>query len=250
MRKIAVAVLIGFILLDIIPATLGLSLGVKSGDWIVYDFQQSLGSEQNQKVEFLSVLGTVVTMRVTDSSLTGVEVSGQNETIDLAADEVSPQEVSFLSTRVYLIPAGLSKGDFAYLGNQIGNRTILSETTVTYAGAIRTVIYANFSLQGNQYTLYWDKQTGVLAQATMSSGIFFKALLAVDTNMWTGGIGWWPWAIIAIAVALGIITSNKHITRRLSRLFHPQLTDETTTKKLTNPHEHAAGKDYVHQPSD
>jgi hypothetical protein len=231
MQKMAVAVLIGFILVAIIPTTSGLNLGVKSGDWIVYDFQESLGSEQNQKVEFLNVLGAVVTMRVTDSSLTGLELTSQNETFDLATDEVSPQVVSFLSARVYVIPSGLNQGDFVYLGSQIGNRTILSEATVIYAGAVRTVIYANFSVQGNQYALYWDKQTGVLVQATMSSGIYFKALLAVDTNMWTGEIGWWLWVIIAVAVACGIITSNKYLARKLGKMFHRQVKDETTTEK-------------------
>jgi hypothetical protein len=120
-------------------------------------------------------------------------------------------------------------GDSVYLGNEIGNRTISSETTEAYAGADRRIIYSNFSLNGNQYALYWDKQTGVLAEGTMFSGAMYRALLVTATNMWAGALGWWLWALIAIAIACGIISSRKGFTRMLRRRVSTRRVDDKKT---------------------
>jgi hypothetical protein len=224
--KITAALLVGFILLAIAPATLGLSLGVKSGDWIVYDIQESFASERGQRIEFESVAGTNLTLVVTDT-LAGTQTS-QTGYIDLATNE--DFATSFFSARMYVIPIDISVGDSVYLGNEVGSSRISGEKTGNYAGADRRVVYANFSLQESQYTLYWDKQTGVLVEGTISSGTVFKSLSTVGTSMWTGGLGWWLWALIAIAVVCGIIASRKDFTKMLGRRFHTRRTDEKTTK--------------------
>ena len=211
---IIAAILVSSVLLATIPHTLGLSLGVKGGDWIDYDLQESYSSEREQKIEFLSVAGTVVTLHVTVGTSGSIEID-QTETIDLASED--DFATSFLTVRVYVIPANLGIDDPVYLGSEIGNRTISGEATKTYAGEDRRTIYSNFSFSQNQYTLYWDKQTGILVEATISSGPMFKALMIIDTNMWIGGSGFWLWVIIAIVVVAGIAASKKDFLGKLRR---------------------------------
>ena len=211
---IIAVILVSSVLLAIIPHTLGFSPGVTSGDWIDYDLQESYGPEREQKIEFLTVAGTVVTLHVTIGTSGNIEID-QTETIDLASED--DFATSFLTVRAYVIPVNLGADDPVYLGSEIGNRTISGEATKTFAGEDRRTIYSNFSFSQNQYTLYWDKQTGILVEATISSGSMFKALMIVDTNMWIGGFGSWLWVIIAIVVVAGIVASKKDFFGKLLR---------------------------------
>jgi hypothetical protein len=202
-----------------------LSLGVKNGQWIKYGSQETFspGGERWQKIEFLSVTGTTITIRVIVHMSVGIETD-QTETIDLAtSDDFS---MALFNVRVYIIPADLKMSDFIYLG-VFGNRTISDETTKAYAGADRRVVYSNFSQNGNQYTFYWDKQTGVLTEGTMVFGAAFKTLWVTETNMWEAELGWWFWAIIIIIVVCGVVASRKSIIGRLHRK------DEDQGKSLT-----------------
>jgi len=52
-----------------------------------------------------------------------------------------------------VIPANLTVGDTIYITGY-GNVTIANETTGTYAGASRTIVYASFSQYGIQLTYY------------------------------------------------------------------------------------------------
>jgi len=84
-------------------------LGVKSGDWIQYDFQETFSSvgERWQMVEFLSVVGTKVTIRVTIHMSPAIETN-QTRTIDLSSSDNF--QVVFFGVRVYLIPSNLGVG--------------------------------------------------------------------------------------------------------------------------------------------
>jgi uncharacterized membrane protein YoaK (UPF0700 family) len=83
----------------------------------------------------------------------------------------------------FVIPANLTTGDTIFMSGY-GNVTITGETTRTYAGASRTVVYASFSQYGTQLTYYWDKQTGVMVEATVVSGTMTGTAKATETNMW------------------------------------------------------------------
>jgi hypothetical protein len=218
------------ILLVTVPTALGFNLGVKSGDWIEYDYQENseITTEQNQKVEFINVAGTELTLRVTEIMPSGAQFP-QTEDIDLTTGE-DFSTLSFVSARTIIIPNGTSIGGSVYLGNQFGNRTILGEATMACAGADRRVIFANFSLQQSQYTMYWDKQTGVLVEATMSAGVMYKTLSIVDTNMWTGGLGWWLWVIIAIVIAAGIMSTKRKAIGNLLRRSNARRNGEAPAK--------------------
>jgi uncharacterized iron-regulated membrane protein len=74
----------------------------------------------------------------------------------------------------------------------------------------------------NQYVFYWDKQTGVLVDATMSYGTISNSLSLIDTNMWTGLSDWWIWILIGAVIALGILASRKKAIEKPSQKSHPK----------------------------
>jgi hypothetical protein len=225
-RRRLIAAIIGLIALLITPTALCAGLGVKAGDWIEYDIQESFSPEHAQRLDFLSIAGNELTIRVTEGTIIGG--INQTESIDFSTDQ--DFQTAFLTVRAHVIPAGSEAGDSVYLGMDFGNRTISGETTRTYAGAERTVVYSNFSLQLNRYVLSWDKQTGVLVEATISAGTASKSLSTVDTSMWTGGIGWWLWLILGAAIVLGIVVSRKDVTRKLNKKRDAQRADKPGTE--------------------
>jgi parallel beta-helix repeat protein len=163
------------------PTPPGVQVGVKAGDWIKYDYTitgapSGTPLPQWLKVEFLSVEGTSATVRVTMRMSDGTE---QNATgpVDVVAGGQA------LGLSGFVIPANLTTGDSVYITGY-GNITITDETTRTYAGATRTVVYASFSQYGTQLTYYWDKQTGVMVEASTTSGGMTGTAKATETNMW------------------------------------------------------------------
>ena len=203
----------------------GVQVGVKTGDWIKYDCTVSGAPSGTSlptwmKVEFLSVEGTNVTVRVTEHMSDGTE---QNET--MAVDVVAGGG-TFNAFSGFVIPANLATGDFIYIGGY-GNITIAGEATKTYAGARRTVLYATFSQAHGRY--YWDKQTGVMVEASVSSGGITVTAKATETNMWVFApfwMQWWFWVIIAAGIV--VLAGAIYLKRRKSSitpLLPPEGTD-------------------------
>jgi parallel beta-helix repeat protein len=167
---------------NIQPVKAGGMVGVKAGDWIKCTYTISgwpSGTPYPEwlKVEFLSVEGTNATIRVTMRMSDGTEQS-DTMTLDVAAGGGTFQGLSG-----FVIPANCTTGDSIYMTGY-GNVTIAGETTGTYAGASRTVVYASFSQYGTQLTYYWDKQTGVMVEASVVSGSVTATAKATETNMW------------------------------------------------------------------
>jgi hypothetical protein len=177
------------------------SVGAKAGDWIKYDYTVTgtpAGTPLPQwlKVEFLSVEGTNATVRVTMHMSDGTE---QNATVPV--DVVAGGQALGLSG--FVIPANLTTGDSVYITGY-GNVTIAEETTRTYAGASRTVVYASISQYGTQLTYYWDKQTGVMVEASTTSGTMTGTGKATETNMWQTAPSF-PFDPIMLSVLIAIV---------------------------------------------
>jgi hypothetical protein len=159
-------------------------IGVKAGDWIKLNYTVT-GSSFGlipawMKVEFLSVdtpQATVI-VRMTIHMSNGTE-QNQTGTTSLAG---TPGNGSVIFSGL-IIPANSTMGDSAYIIGY-GNTTITGETVRTYVGATRGVIYANFSQQGNRLVFYWDKQTGVIAEADIVSATMNATSIVTETNMW------------------------------------------------------------------
>jgi len=177
-------------------------VGVEAGNWIKIDYEISGAPSGTPlplwlKVEFLSVEGTSATVRVTMHMSDGAE---QYATVPV--DVVAGGQALGLSG--FVIPANCTTGDCIHMSGY-GNVTIEGQTTGTYAGARRIVVYASFSLYGTQLTYYWDKHTGIMVEATTISGSMTASGKATETNMWEAvsspfWMQWWFYAIVAAGV--------------------------------------------------
>ena len=190
-------------------------VGVKAGDWIKVEYTIT-GWPSGQpypkwlKVEFLSVEGTNATVRVTMHMSDGTD---QNDTVPVIVGAGGGEAFGLSG---FVIPANLTVGDSVYISGY-GNVTLAGETTRTYAGASRTVVYASFSQYGTQLTYYWDKQTGVMVEAYTASGGVTATAKATETNMWQpapSGFPIEPIYIIAIAIIIIIIAAAILLIRK------------------------------------
>jgi len=190
-------------------------VGVKSGDWIKIEYTVS-GWPSGQsypewlKIEFLTVNGTNATVRITMHMSDGTE---QTDTGSINIG-MGNQIMGFSGV---VIPANSKKGDSVYMTG-FGNVTIEGEETRTYAGASRTVVYASFSQYGSQLTYYWDKQTGVMVEASMSSGNISATAKATETNIWEAGPSGFPldpiYIIIIVVVVVAVVATVIILVRR------------------------------------
>jgi hypothetical protein len=224
------------------------SFGGKSGDWAEYEWQDEMQAETGEssyfaRIDFLSVEGANVTVNAT--LYTSTSSFNETKTIDLTsqnADDDIMLEPMF-NARVYFIPAELNVTDPVYLGELYGTQNITGQTTNSYAGADRTVVFTNFTLQGSNYYFYWDKQTGVLTEGLKYIGAAYNDVLVTATNMWSPPI--LPpvllWVAIALAIVLGIYSSRR-ISKKAPRKGNTKPTLTKTNSFLS--FRLSRGKDY------
>jgi parallel beta-helix repeat protein len=165
---------------DVLPDEV--QVGIKAGDWIKLDYEISGAPSGTplptwMKVEFLSVEGTNVTIRMTMHMSDGTE---QNATAPVSI--VSGGDALGVSGLV--IPANSKTGDSIHMSGY-GDVAITGETTRKFAGASRTAVYASISGSDFEGSYYWDKQTGVLVESSAVSGTMTATAKATETNMWT-----------------------------------------------------------------
>ena len=190
-------------------------VGVKSGDWIKIEYKVS-GLPEGQpypewlKIEFLTVNGTNATVRIT------MHMSDGTEQTDTGSINIG-MENQIMGFSGVVIPTNSKKGDSVYMTG-FGNVTIEGEETRTYAGASRTVVYASFSQYGSQLTYYWDKQTGVMVEASMSSGNIHATAKVTETNIWEAGPSGFPldpiYIIIIVVVVVAVAATVIILARR------------------------------------
>jgi hypothetical protein len=188
-------------------AAQAIDIGIKAGEWIKFEYRASgLPAGQSYpewlKLDVLSVQGTRAVIRVTMPMPDGTEQSS-NATMDLAAGSA---EASGLSG--FVIPASLTTGDSVYITGY-GNMSIEGETTKSCVGASRTVVYASLPQNETHLTYYWDKSTGIMVEASVTSGNVTMTAKAIETNMWeatTTRLPWWVWVIVAVAIVAAAFT--------------------------------------------
>ena len=181
--------------------------GIKEGDWIKFEYMITgwpAGQPHPEwlKLEFLSIEGTADSVKVTMGMSDGTE---QSDTVPVGVGEGNGEAFGLDG---FVISPNLRRGDSVYFSGY-GDVTIEGETTRTYAGVSRRVVYVSFSepvpYQGEvQLSYYWDKQTGVMVEASTTWGDVTATAKATETNMLEAtarGMTWWPWVIIAIAIA-------------------------------------------------
>lgn len=222
MRAVHAIVLVSVLLLTLssaeVPALAEMSFGGKTGDWAEYQLNGPVLTGEMLRIEFQNVSGASLTVNITVYTTSLTELS-EIKNIDLTSENANddfPMEPWF-NARVYFVPSGLTVNDSVYLGQIFGNVTIIGDTTKSYAGANREVIYANFSQQNFSYVFYWDKQTGLLTEGTRTFGVGVTDVVISETSMWGWIAIWWLWILVAIAISLGILTSRKNIMKKLRK---------------------------------
>jgi hypothetical protein len=148
-------------------------VGVRGGDRIEYRFEYSGDPPENRtetsKVEVLRVTGTQVELKTTAEFSNGTD-SVKTDTYDV---ETGVKDL-------FLIPAGLSRGDEFFHEDMDGNVTIDDERKMRVAGADRNVLVS----MGANVEFGWDQETGVLVHVQIISNDYTSTIDVVDTNMW------------------------------------------------------------------
>ena len=180
---------------------------IKAGDWIKFEYTIT-GWPAGQpcpewlELEFISVEGTSASVNVR------LGMSDCQELNDIVPVDLGEGGGEAFGLAGFVISPNLRRGDSVYFSGY-GDVTIEGETTRTYAGARRRVVYASFSQSVPpqsevQLSYYWDKQTGVMVEASTTWEDVTATAKATETNMLeatASGMIWWPWVIIAIAIA-------------------------------------------------
>jgi hypothetical protein len=202
--KIVAKIMSSFMLVFIFSVTSafadsGFKVGVKSGDWVKFDVTVTPSDDLASKwfrMEFLSVKGTVAYVRMTTHLPNGTDLFEEDYFNMSSTDGEGLWQG-------YVISANSSAGDSVYLGYEA---KINGETTGSYAGANRTIIYVSLSSDLND-TYYWDKETGVLTEyVSLQNGKTVNIKLT-STNLWGQGLSLfdlWP-SLIMILVATVVV---------------------------------------------
>jgi len=156
-------------------------IGVKTGDWIKYEYTITGAPPETLlptwlKVEFLNVEGTTATVCTTTHMSDGTELT-----------ETTTGDLLYGSLSGVAIPANCTTGDFIYISGY-GYVMIIGETTRIYAGMSRVVVYSSFSVYGFPLTYYWDKQTGIMVEGSTTALGITVTLRATETNMWSTAV--------------------------------------------------------------
>ena len=230
-------------------ATSSVSVGVKAGDWLNVSYAITgapVGSNLPTwiRLDILGVVGTVVTARVTMHMTDGTE---QNATVSVDVAGGGGAALPVLAGGI--IPANSRVGDILTLTG-LGVVTIAGETTKTYAGASRTVVYASLTQSGTQLTYYWDKETGVIVEASVTSGTMSASAAATETNMWAAAAatglllgGTFLYLILAVALIVVVAVLALIWRRRSAKVgqgararWPTLLTGSTRISSLPYPH--------------
>ena len=188
-----------------------ITVGVKQDDWIEYKTNITGTPPESHditsaRMEIVGVMGVIINLNVTSKFSNGTLLL-ENVTLNLETGQLGDD---------FVIPANLDVGD-SFFDIRIGNVTISKLEEKTIAGATRTVVHA----KTEQTIFYWDRATGVLAEANSSFPDYGFTLdtTVAKTNMWqpqTSGpytnIGYiLAAAVVAVAtlIALAIILRRK-----------------------------------------
>lgn len=222
-------------------------LGIKTSDWIKYeytvtDWPQGIPYTEWQKMEILGVNGTTATIRVITHISDGTD-KNQTMIVDIAAGDETSDPFSW-----FVIPTNCTAGD-SLQTSRYSFITIAGEINKTYAGASRTTVYTTFSQDEIWRRYYWDKDTGVMVEASMIWGSISVTAKATETNMWQTAPFWvqlWLWTIIVVAALAGAIYFSKKRRRPATPLLPPESMETTSVDGEMTPKQNSALFYYEH----
>lgn len=185
--------------------------GVKAGDWVKYnitgpsDFPQQVENFWlNATIEYLA--GTLVWITIeSNSTSVGNQSSIQ---VDIAYDCWIAEAWPFI------VPANLSAGD-SIPGGPIAT---INDTTQHFGRDAAHIRTDSIDLTSDWY---WDRQTGVLLEASGSSSSGPIAYKMDSNNMWSGspfGLPDLVWPIITVVIVVAAVLVGVFLMRRGKKL--------------------------------
>ncbi|MEM3579772.1 MAG: hypothetical protein QXQ64_00725 [Candidatus Bathyarchaeia archaeon] len=204
LKQLSLLILLGCLASMALPAMAQYTTGVKSGDWIKYDFDISYMG--------MSYKGTI---KITIQSVTSTTISG---TVELTGNfPGTPPGTSFyidIATwsggSFFIVPTNLNVGDY------IPGVGATVQAIADWQG--RKAYKANTGFTGFPVEVYWDQATGVLLElkGSMSTpyGSATMSIKATDTNMFSLGLGWFLWVIIIVVVVAVVAVVAVILLRR------------------------------------
>jgi hypothetical protein len=216
MRRAIVLVLAIMLLLSsvsplcILVAYPEVQVGVKSGDWMRYDI---VTEERNwtgwQRFDLYEVEANLIKFNAStySDSFGYINTTGQYNMSEMETNMAYPNDV----LKTIVIPANMRTGDIL-LYYDMGSIPIAGETSATYLGATRSVIYATYtatnesSSEASRIDYKWDVITGVILEYTAlyPDGKTTTGKIA-DTDLWSSQQGIDIYVLVTIVIVVAAI---------------------------------------------
>jgi hypothetical protein len=210
-------------------------VGVKTGDWMKYDIVVEEANFTGWiRFDLYNVEAGLISYNSTtysDTTSNYTYTSGQYNLSDISAYVVYPND----TIQTFIIPANLKTGD-TLLFYGMSAITIAGETSETYLGATRDVLYATYTpvhvpSEASSIDYKWDKATGIALEYTAyyPDGKTTTGTIA-DTNMWQPESTINPYllyAIIIVVVAIIVIVALTAVRARRKKGTAPASPQES-----------------------
>jgi hypothetical protein len=204
-----------FLFLSAIAVASGVSVGVKTGDWIEYTVSTTgLPSEGHDvvwaRMEILNIVNGEITVNTTTKATNGT-LSNIVMTLNPSTGQVDVWAI---------IPANLGKGD-SFFDKNLGNIPIMGQQEITVGGVVRDTTFYNSSDRFKR----WDKLTGVFLEGTDVLGNYSLSATFERTNMWRNQIlGLDPFiflvlvfsaTLLAVGFAAAVVIGKKSMIKKV-----------------------------------
>ena len=194
-RKIVLCIICLAVLVSIAfsaVASAEIVVGVKPGDWVEYNVAFTGDVPVQHDVIWCRIEVTAVEGKTVYVDITSRYADGSNETMSSTV-KLDTGHIG----EAFIIPANSDKGDT--FSSYEGTIAISGVEETSYAGATRSVVYANTS----ETMFYWDRSTGFLVEANSSSSEFTMFTKVEKTNIWQSqAVGIDPIVVVVLIAAV------------------------------------------------
>jgi hypothetical protein len=209
---------VAFLLILLSPAevvTCGVSIGVKTGDWMEYTVSTTgLPPEGHDvvwaRMEILSIVDGEITVNTTTKAANG-SFANVVMTLNPSVGQVDVWAI---------IPADLRKGD-SFFDKNLGNIPIMGQQEKTVGGVVRDTTFYNSSDRFKR----WDKLTGVFLEGADVLSNYSLSATFERTNIWRNEIeGLDPYvffilsfsaALLAVGFVAAVVMRKRSLNKKV-----------------------------------
>jgi hypothetical protein len=196
------------------------SVAVKGGDWVKWKVS-TVGSPGARARNLTAARMDVLNV---EDELISVKLSTQYANGTVVLREITLNQLKGSTEDGLVVPRNLNVGD-QFFDKYQGNITISGVRQMSFGGAQRNVMFGS---KGNT-TYCWDRETGVMINATSILTRYTMVMQLISTNIWEPDIfGLEPTIfyviVVAVAVAAGVVVGIVVVRRvKNAKRTHSQL---------------------------